>query len=499
MPAISREVRAKRSTSTLDKKLARFTAQGRGHDSAIDTAEFSGNVPERVWQRKVRKNNDVLKSCPEKDATPHRRRGLDDQIGTFLLKSNLIFSKEMRLRPPSTRRPTITRETTQQLTTTRPQNRRPPPPRSKPPRSFLESESEEAPGRASEFEVVADLGVGTFGRSVVARRKGTPKTVAVKILASSKLISDSLATLPSLVHPFLARTLWRLDTPSKMYLGTELYAVSLEELRKASDRKALNDQDALFYCTELVLGLAYLHSRGVAHGALKPSNILVDKRGHVAISDVLGVVNYRLTAAMVPYLAPERLQREHPHERSHSSDQIGGPRAASSSRSSRSVHYYSKSMTDLDHHSEAPGLAAADWWSLGVVSYELLAGVTPFYETEPRRHFANILHKDPDFHTPSFTAAFSSEKRLNNAAQTLAGLLVKDPAKRLGTTNPDDVKRDRWFIDVLWDDALRKLLTPPNTPHFLLYHSYASSESSSSSIVGDLDSLDGSSSPAAPR
>jgi len=326
------------------------------------------------------------------------------------------------------------------------QSAAPRPPRSKPPEWLAKTSSwgavpsspetpsvpEQPPSSPAEFEVVSELGRGSWGsRSVVARRKGCGEhaLIAVKIIDASKVPGEETTTTSAeekkLVHPFLARSLWRLEASPLLFAATELYAVSLADLAKAvSPRGAFADDEALFFASEIVVGLGYLHSRGVAHRALKPSNVLVDRRGHVALHDVLGNFNEFITAQMLPYLAPEKL-------------------------------------TDATLSEER-----ADWWSFGALAYFLLAGDTPFYDVEPRQHFANILHRPPHFRSPKYLAAFSNSDP-SPASATLAALLAKDPKRRLAGLA--DVKHSPWFRNVKWNDVLLKLLSPPHTPHFLLY------------------------------
>jgi len=312
---------------------------------------------------------------------------------------------------------------------------------------------------------MAELGRGSFGsRSVVARRKKETWLIAVKVVDKRHApgLARSLRELPAVVHPFVARSLWWLETDARTFVATELYSASVAELA-AVNGGSFQDREAVFYCAEVALALGYLHSRGVAHRALKPSNVLLDKRGHVALHDVLGRVNDHLTASMLPFLAPERLK----HDQEDDQEDFGGDAGVALTIEGGDL------TTTSQGSGVSPFLAAADWWSFGVLAYRLLAGRTPFFHAEPRRHFANILNEDPDFCCASFAAAFphlGGDHRLAAASTTLKALLEKDPTHRLH--DPAAVKASPWFADVNWDDALRKLLPPPHTPHFLLYHEH---------------------------
>ncbi|KAJ8611976.1 hypothetical protein CTAYLR_004366 [Chrysophaeum taylorii] len=354
----------------------------------------------------------------------------------------------------------------------------PRPPSTKPPDALLRRASAKLPTMVtplaeeacvSDFEVVAELGRGAFGRTVAARRKqcDQEKLIAVKIVTKSLLGGIRVERhQEALLHPFVARCLWVEETDARAYSATEVYSSSLDELARAvTTRGAFDDVSALFYISELALALDYLHSKNVVHAALKPSNILVDRRGHVALSDI-GLLSAHLSPSMIDFAPPERLRDEH----------VDG--------------------------------VAGDWWSLGAVAYFFLAGSPPFQGPTPRDLFINILHQPPAFDArfeaaffespPSFASCSLSEeddesaaariahrsslssssrrfagsptspgRRIEAARNALRGLLSKNPAFR--TASLDALKVTSWFDTVAWDDILQKLLDPPHSPQLVLY------------------------------
>lgn len=272
--------------------------------------------------------------------------------------------------------------------------------------------------------------------------------VAVKVVDKSRL-ADARATCNrlrrGLLHPFVARNLWIEETENHIFAATELYSLPIEELAHlATNRDAFDEVSALFYAAELALGLGYLHSKEIVHGALKPSNILADRRGHVALSD-FGIFSEHLSASMIEYVAPERL-------------------------------------TNANCNQDAK---ASDWWSLGAVTYRLLSGAPPFRAITPRALFSNILHRSPSF-DESFHVAFEESSaesfigfrpvrgspvtptaRCKAARAALGSLLAKKPAARLRQL--EDLKLAPWFNTVAWDDILRKLIEPPRSAQLVFY------------------------------
>lgn len=351
-----------------------------------------------------------------------------------------------RLRPLSGRQPVVTCSaldgTPQQRVWTSPlfapPSPPPPPPPGTPPLELRERGSAACAAgppttvaSLEEYEVVAEIGRGSFGCTVAARRQ-SEALIAVKIIDKERLPA---ALEPCDVrYPFVARSLWVKETPRRVYSATDLYAASLEEVTSATL------SSALFYAGEIALGLAYLHSKGIIHRSLKPSNVLIDRRGHVALSDH-GLPD--LSVSMVPFAAPERLRGD-------------------------------------------PDGAPGDWWSFGAVSFWLLAGVSPFDADTSRALFVNILRGQPAFdRSPAFCDPASDPART-----ALECLFIKDPDERVA--HIDTVKQLPWFDELPWNDLLQKFVVPPNSsPQFVLFYDDARDSSRSDRPLSPLATLEG--------
>ncbi|CAF89793.1 unnamed protein product, partial [Tetraodon nigroviridis] len=175
-----------------------------------------------------------------------------------------------------------------------------------------------------------------------------------------------------------------------------------------------------FYGAEILSALHYLHSPKIVYRDLKLENLMLDKDGHMKITD-FGLCKEGITDAATmktfcgtpEYLAPEVLE-------------------------------------DNDYG------RAVDWWGLGVVTYEMMCGRLPFYNQDHEKLFELILMEDI-----KFPRTLSSD-----AKSLLSGLLIKDPNKRLGG-GPDDAKeimRHSFFSGIDWQDVYNKKLVPPFKP-----------------------------------
>ncbi|KAF0038731.1 hypothetical protein F2P81_009215 [Scophthalmus maximus] len=194
------------------------------------------------------------------------------------------------------------------------------------------------------------------------------------------------------------------------------YANGGELFFHLSRERVFTEDRARFYGAEIVSALEYLHSRDVVYRDLKLENLMLDKDGHMKITD-FGLCKEGITpdatmktfCGTPEYLAPEVLE-------------------------------------DNDYG------RAVDWWGLGVVMYEMMCGRLPFYNQDHERLFELILMEEIRF-----------PRNLSPEAKSLlAGLLKKDPKQRLGG-GPNDAKEvmsHKFFVSINWQDVVQKKLTP---------------------------------------
>ncbi|KAL7939037.1 kinase-like domain-containing protein [Trichoderma chlorosporum] len=276
-----------------------------------------------------------------------------------------------------------------------------------------------------DFEILRTLGTGSFGRVHLVQSKHNQRFYAVKVLKKAQVVkmkqvehtNDERRMLSDVKHPFLI-TLWGTFQDWKnLYMvmdfveGGELFSL----LRKSG---RFPNPVAKFYAAEATLALEYLHSKNIIYRDLKPENLLLDRHGHLKITDfgfAKRVPDKTWTLCGTPdYLAPEVVSNKG----------------------------YNKSV---------------DWWSLGILIYEMLCGYTPFWDSgSPMRIYENILKgkvKYPAYINP-------------DAQNLLERLITADLTKRLGNLfgGSQDVKNHPWFAEVTWDRLARKDIDAPYTP-----------------------------------
>ncbi|KAL9112537.1 MAG: hypothetical protein Q9227_003108 [Pyrenula ochraceoflavens] len=277
----------------------------------------------------------------------------------------------------------------------------------------------------TDFQLQRTLGTGSFGRVHLVQSKHNQRFYAIKVLKKAQVVkmkqiehtNDERKMLGRVKHPFLI-TLWgTFQDAQNLYMvmdfieGGELFSL----LRKS---QRFPNPVAKFYAAEVTLALEYLHDQHIIYRDLKPENLLLDRHGHLKITDfgfAKEVPDITWTLCGTPdYLAPEVVASKG----------------------------YNKSV---------------DWWSLGILIFEMLCGFTPFWDGgSPVKIYENILKgrvKYPPYIHP-------------DAQDLLVQLITPDLTKRLGNLHggSQDVKNHAWFAEVTWERLLKKDIDAPYVP-----------------------------------
>jgi len=275
-----------------------------------------------------------------------------------------------------------------------------------------------------QFEQSVTLGTGTFGRVYLVRHKPTGKFYAMKTLKKTEVvrlkqvehINSEKQILSAIRHPFIVN-LYRSFQDEKYLFMLEEYVIGGEMFSHLRRAGRFSNEVTRFYAAEIVLALEYLHSLNVVYRDLKPENLLIDNQGHIKITDfgfAKRVEDRTWTLCGTPeYLAPEIIQ------------------------------------------SKGHG-KAVDWWALGILIFEMLAGYPPFFDDNPFGIYEKILGGRIQF--PSHFD--------QNAKDLIRKLLAADRTRRLGNLKggASDIKNHKWFKGVDWDQLYQKRIIAPIIP-----------------------------------
>ena len=277
-----------------------------------------------------------------------------------------------------------------------------------------------------DFEILKVLGRGSFGKVCLVRNKQTKEIYAMKSLKKDVLLDNDQVEstilekkiLEQLQHPFLVGLVFCFQSEERIYFvmpfirGGELF----RHLRK---EKYFDEDKVRFYAASIGIALDYLHNKGIIYRDIKPENILIGEDGYIKLID-FGMAkmlkkNEKATSfcGTPEYLAPEIITGEG-HNR------------------------------------------AADWWSFGILIFEMLCGIPPFYSDNDEKMYALITHAELRFPKK---IPFS-----DNAKDLLKKLLKKNQDERLGKNGFDEIKQHPFFKEIDFDALVQKKIPPPFKP-----------------------------------
>ncbi|XP_005231965.1 ribosomal protein S6 kinase alpha-3 isoform X1 [Falco biarmicus] len=281
----------------------------------------------------------------------------------------------------------------------------------------------------SQFELLKVLGQGSFGKVFLVKKisgSDARQLYAMKVLKKATLkVRDRVRTkmerdiLVEVNHPFIVKLHYAFQTEGKLYLildflrGGDLFT-------RLSKEVMFTEDDVKFYLAELALALDHLHSLGIIYRDLKPENILLDEEGHIKLTDF--------------GLSKESIDHE---KKAYS---FCG-----------TVEYMAPEVVNRRGHTQS-----ADWWSFGVLMFEMLTGTLPFQGKDRKETMTMILK-----------AKLGMPQFLSPEAQSLLRMLFKrNPANRLGA-GPDgveEIKRHAFFSKIDWNKLYRREIHPPFKP-----------------------------------
>lgn len=343
------------------------------------------------------------------------------------------------------------------------------------------------------------LGKGAMGTVFLVHNAASDPTAAspfaLKVVEKSKHDAERRSRLeiqfltqfsppnPADQHPFLPRLIGFVETSEFLAWAVPYCSGSdLNVLRYRQNDRVFSAEVIRFYLAEILCALEHLHSMGIVYRDLKPENILIQNSGHITLTD------YDLSRSLKKKSEPDLLAEEKkdtkfpsilPIPRKHRRnftrwipippvpDTITSLKKTSSARVSPvsrrklsfingersnsfvgTEEYVSPEVVRGDGHE-----FAVDWWSLGILTYELFYGTTPFKGKNRKETFRNVLMKEPEF-----------LGKPSPLTDLIGRLLEKDPTKRLGYLGGAcEIKEHVFFEGVGWE-LLTEVLRPPFIP-----------------------------------
>ncbi|KAJ2900425.1 serine/threonine protein kinase, AGC [Coemansia aciculifera] len=306
------------------------------------------------------------------------------------------------------------------------------------------------------FTKIKLLGKGDVGKVYLVRQKDTGKLYAMKVLSKAEMIKRNkikrvLAEqeiLATANFPFIVTLYHTFQSDERLYFCMD-YCIGGEFFRVLQSRpgKCLPEEDAKFYAAEVTCALEYLHLSGFIYRDLKPENILLHETGHIMLTD------FDLSKQSDPPGTPTVLKNSSFFYSLPSIDTRSCTAGLRTNSFVGTEEYIAPEVIKGVGHS-----SAVDWWTLGILIFEMLFGSTPFKGSNRNATFRNILKSDILFPQPPMHQAISS-----SCKALIRRLLTKNDKKRLGSrAGAADIKQNPWFKNITW--ALLRNRTPPILP-----------------------------------
>ena len=286
-----------------------------------------------------------------------------------------------------------------------------------------------------DFEKIKTIGRGSVGKILLVKYKTTGDLYSIKSMRKDQLLSESLIDnildekniLSEGQCEFLLTLSFFFQSPERIYLVTP-FMKGGDLYHKLKTDGCLPEDLVRFYTAQIAIALQHLHEFGIAYRDLKPENILIDEDGYIKLCDFGASVHFQGTkkensfAGSPEYAAPEMITHE--------------------------------------GHT-----IMSDWWSFGILIYELLYGITPFFNKDKTRMYELIELGELKFpKTIQIGEVTKTLKVSDEAKSIISKLLVKNPGSRLGRTGLNEIKSHPFFGNLNFDMVTNKKLKSPYKP-----------------------------------
>jgi len=322
-------------------------------------------------------------------------------------------------------------------------------------KKILEARPSDYRMSVADFEMRKIIGRGAFGEVRVCREKRTGKVYAIKSMKKTEMLKKNQVdhvkaerdVLALADNPWVVKLQYSFQDTTNLYLVME-YLQGGDLMTHLMKHDILTEEVTRFYVAEVALAIWFVHQLNYVHRDLKPDNILLDRLGHVKLSD-FGLCK-GVDTAPAPYL--EQYQSEAKRAAGSTENLDGSANAKQKSDTwkarTRTMMYSTVGTPDYI----APEVFAqsgygpeCDWWSLGVIMYECLVGYPPFYAEDPMDTCRKIVNWKR-------TLKFPEEARLSVKAKDLMERLICDSKHRLGF---EQLKAHPFFNGIDWENIRR--------------------------------------------
>ena len=303
-----------------------------------------------------------------------------------------------------------------------------------------------------DYESIAIIGRGAFGEVHVCREKKTDKIYAVKKIKKNILIlkNQIIHVLNEQIFMSRAKSPWIVELKASFQEDDYLYLVM--EYLPGGDlmnllikKDILTENEAKFYISELILAIESIHNLDCIHRDIKPDNILIDNNGHIKLSDFgLAKISDKL------YEKENEKYKNYLNEKKNSDNNEEKMTHNKNFSCVGTAYYVAPEVLNKKGYDKE-----IDWWSVGIIFYEMLVGYAPFCSKETSEVCYKVLNWKQYLKIPS-------KVKISEEAQDLIFKMINNSNNRLGKNGAEEIKKHPFFNGVDWDNIRNS--KPPFIP-----------------------------------
>ena len=288
-----------------------------------------------------------------------------------------------------------------------------------------------------DYESIAIIGRGAFGEVHVCRHKLTGEIVAIKKIKKEVLylknqvihIRNEQIFMSKVKSPWIVELKASFQDDDYLYLIME-YLPGGDLMNLFIKKDILTEDEARFYIAELILAIESIHKLDCIHRDIKPDNILIDKTGHIKLSD-FGLAK----------ISEKLFEKENNNSFVYNNSNENNVNKHEKIYSCVGTAYYVAPEV-LSKVGYGPEI---DWWSVGVIFFEMLAGYAPFCSKET----SEVCHKILNWKK---YLKFPSKIKISREAEDLIAKLINNSNIRLGINGAEEIKSHPFFKDLNWEN-----------------------------------------------
>lgn len=297
------------------------------------------------------------------------------------------------------------------------------------------------------FEKLNVLGIGSSGTVYLVKHKDTHSLYAMKVIkkTNSAYLNSKISTeyniLLNSTHPFISKIFFYFQSETDIFMimpycaGGNFYYFLRKQLLHC-----IKEDQTLYYASCILIALEYLHLNGIIYRDLKPENILVQADGHIVLTD------FDLSICAKNKVIPHIFTKPY----SHTCGVVSEPNMVMFGKLGTPEYIAPEIINNK------PYTCIVDWWSYGILIYEMLYGHTPFKGDDTNATFKLIdeCHIIFPHETPL------KIKLSHNVKNLIKKILIHDPEKRLGFNGGATEIKDHPFFKHIHFQLLRSQIPP---------------------------------------